>query len=212
MTAPVTVVDFGAGNMFSVQRAFAHLGVEVLLADSPAQIESAARLVLPGVGAFTGCMNELKARKLDAPMRAYAASGRPLLGICVGMQMLFDSSDEFGASPGLGLIAGAVRAIPVKGPTGEHKVPHVGWSGLYPAGEQWTDGLLGGVEPGDQVYFVHSFTAHPVNEEVRLADSDYDGCRISAAVRAGNILGCQFHPEKSGETGLRILSNFASLL
>ena len=212
MTTTVTLVDFGAGNMFSVQRAFAHLGVEVLLADSPAQIESAARLVLPGVGAFAGCMNELRARKLDVPVRAYAASGRPLLGICVGMQMLFDSSDEFGASPGLGLIAGAVRAIPIKGPAGKHKVPHVGWSGLYPVGAEWTDGLLDGIAPGDQVYFVHSFAACPVDEGFRLADSDYDGCRISAAVRAGNILGCQFHPEKSGETGLRILSNFASLL
>ena len=211
MSATVTVVDFGAGNMFSVQRAFAHLGVEVLLADSPARIESAERLVLPGVGAFAGCMNELKARKLDEPVRAYAASGRPLLGICVGMQMLFDCSDEFGTAHGLGLIAGAVRAIPVNGPRGEHKVPHIGWSGLFPMGQPWTNGLLSGIEPGDQVYFVHSFTAHPVNEECRLADSDYDGCRISAAVRAGNILGCQFHPEKSGETGLRILSNFASL-
>lgn len=212
MTAIVTVVDFGAGNMLSVQRAFEHLGAIVQLADSPAAVAGAARLVLPGVGAFAGCMNEIKARQLDVPVRAYAASGRPLLGICVGMQMLFDSSEEFGVTQGLGLVPGRVLAIPCKDDLDRsHKVPHIGWAGLSPVAQEWKGGLLDGVKPSSQVYFVHSFTAHPIDAKHRLADSSYDGCRISAAVRAGNIHGCQFHPEKSGEIGLHILENFLNL-
>lgn len=212
MTVVVTVVDFGAGNMLSVRRAFEHLGAVVQLADSPAAIAGAKRLVLPGVGAFAGCMTELKVRKLDAPVCAYTASGRPLLGICVGMQMLFDSSEEFGITRGLGLIPGKVLAIPTKGGHGRlHKVPHIGWAGLSPVIREWEGGLLDGIKPSSQVYFVHSFTAHPIEETHRLADSSYDGCRISAAVQAGNIHGCQFHPEKSGEIGLHILKNFLDL-
>lgn len=212
MTGPkVTVADFGSGNLLSVWRALTHLGAQVTMADGAAGIADAERLIVPGVGAFADSMAGLEARGLAAPIKAFAATGRPTLGICVGMQMLFDASEEFGRRAGLGLIAGEVRRIPAEGRDGRrHKVPHVGWNALT-ATADWTGTLLAGLPDGAFVYYVHSFTAHPAAESNRLADTDYDGCRIAGLVRRGNLYGCQFHPEKSGEVGLSILKNFLGL-
>jgi glutamine amidotransferase len=210
MTA-VTIADFGSGNLLSVHRALAHLGATITVATTAAEIAGAARLIVPGVGAFADSMTNLTSRGLAQPVKDFAASGRPCLGICVGMQMLFDSGEEFGDSAGLGLIPGAVRRIPATGTDGRpHKVPHVGWNRLA-AVSDWSGTILDGTPEGAFVYYVHSFAGHPASESHRLADSDYDGCRIAGVVRRGNLYGCQFHPEKSGEIGLAILANFLRL-
>jgi glutamine amidotransferase len=205
----VTVVDYGRGNLLSVARAFEHCGAKVALVDEPSRVAAAERLVLPGVGAFGDAMGELARRGLDAAIRAFAATGRPFLGICLGMQLMLDESEEFGTHDGLGLIPGAVTAVPAAGADGRlHRVPHIGWNALRPANGGWDGTVLGGVAPGSSVYFVHSFAANPQSDSDRLADCDYDGVRIAAAIRRGAWTGCQFHPEKSGPVGLRIIENF----
>lgn len=206
----IVVVDFGAGNLLSVCRAFHHLGVEVTLATTPEAVLAADRLVLPGVGAFGACMSNLRASGLDAPVKAFAASGKPFLGICVGMQMLFDASEEFGENPGLGLVPGRVVPVPPVGTDGRpHRIPHVGWNRIQPPeGRAWAGTPLAAVRPGEAVYFVHSFMGVPVDPADALAFADYDGVPLLAAVRRGNLTGCQFHPEKSGLIGLAILGGF----
>ena len=208
MSSSVTVVDYGMGNLHSVNRAFEHLGAHVMLTEDAAGIAKADRLVLPGVGAFRRGMEELGRRGLIDAIRNYAAAGRPLLGICLGMQMLFDESDEFGLHSGLRLIPGRVSAIPSsRADGGSRKIPHIGWSGLLRVAD-WTATLLDGLEEGAEAYFVHSYTAFPTEGRHLVAEADYDGFRITAVVRKSNIYGCQFHPEKSGPVGLQMLSRF----
>jgi glutamine amidotransferase len=208
----VTVIDYGAGNLFSVRRALEKCGTEPLFTDSVEAIASAPRLILPGVGAFADGMGGLRERGLIAPLRDYARSGRPMLGICLGMQMLLSKSEEFGEHEGLDLIAGKVVSLPPTGVNAErHKIPHIGWSRLeHPPGPHapWRDSILADVRPGEAVYMVHSYTAVPDDARHRLADCHYNGRLISAAIRARNVYGCQFHPEKSGPLGLRILAAF----
>jgi glutamine amidotransferase len=205
------VVDYGRGNLLSVTRAIEHCGTAPRLSDDAREIAAADRVVLPGVGAFGDAMAELRRRRLTDSILDYASTERPLLGICIGMQILFDRSEEFGLHDGLGLIPGAVAAIPPTGADGEpHKVPHIGWSEIAPpeTGPSWEDTPLAGIDPGTRFYFVHSFTARPADPASRLADADYDGRTISAMVRRGPLFGCQFHPEKSGPSGLRVIENF----
>jgi glutamine amidotransferase len=207
----VTVVDYGLGNLLSVRRAFERAGAEVLVTESPEAVEGADRLVLPGVGAFSDGMRELARRELVAPLRTYAATGRPLLGICLGMQLLLEESEEFGHTEGLGVIPG--RAVDVRSlaPGQALKVPHIGWSVLVePRPEAWRGTPLEPLEPGACVYFVHSFAAVPGEEGDRIADTEYDGCRFAAVLRRGAILGTQFHPEKSGPAGLAIVERFVA--
>jgi glutamine amidotransferase len=207
----ITVVDYGIGNLMSVSRALQTVGAKVHMSAVPAEIERAGRLVVPGVGAFGDCMRGLAEHGMVEPIKAYAASGRPLLGICVGMQILFDSSEEFGEFGGLGLIPGRVRKVPALAADGRpHKIPHIGWSGIVPARQDWRGTLLEGIDSGAATYFVHSYAPEPADERDRLADTYYDGCRISAVVQHGAIAGCQFHPEKSAAVGLKILANFAN--
>lgn len=211
MPQRVTIVDYGLGNIFSVARAVEHFGAEVELTDEPARLLEAERLILPGVGAFANGMQGLRDRGLVEPLRAYAAGGRPLLGICLGMQMLVSQSEEFGTHEGLGIIPGKVVAISGKdGGGGAMKVPHIGWSELArpPSRPGWGDTVFSGVDEKSSAYFVHSFTVVPEREADRLADTWYGDCRISAAVQHGNVAGCQFHPEKSGPNGLKIVRNF----
>jgi len=211
MSKLVTIVDYGIGNIFSVTRAFEHCGAEVLLTDKPQDVLAASSLVLPGVGAFSNGMNGLHVRGLIEPLREYAASGRPLLGICLGMQMLFTESTEFGEHRGLNIIGGRIVPIEPKGAGGEPlKVPHIGWSQLMrtPDGPEWGSSILKHLNEEEDCYFVHSFTAVPDDEHHRLADTYYGSSRVSAAVAKGNVYGCQFHPEKSGVTGLKIIEGF----
>ena len=208
---PVTLVDYGIGNIFSVTRALEHCGAEVALTADPAAILAAPRLVLPGVGAFSNGMQGLRERGLIEPLRAYAASGRPLLGICLGMQMLFTASSEFGEHEGLGLIEGRIEAIEPYDDDGSRlKVPHIAWNRLVAteAGPAWERSILKYVGEDPHCYFVHSFGAQPVDPAHRLADTLYGRTRISAAVAKGRVYGCQFRPEKSGETGLSVIRAF----
>lgn len=210
----VTVIDYGVGNLLSVQRGLEHCGAQVTVTGDPESILKAARVVLPGVGAFARGMGELRRAHLDGVVREVASRGTPLLGICLGMQMLLDESEEFETTPGLGIVPGRVTAIPTRNPAGgQQKVPHVGWGSLVPSdgGSAWEGGLLKTVNSGDAVYFVHSFMAAPSMPEHRIADTHYGGVQVSAVIQKDRVFGCQFHPEKSGAVGLRILGSFLSL-
>ena len=206
----VCVIDYGMGNLASVCRAFEHLGADTVLSADHTELERADALVLPGVGAFGDGMAALHERGLVDVIRRLAAAGKPLLGICLGAQMLFDQSEEFGEHQGLGLIPGRIRHIPTQGANGERiKVPHMGWADLAPeAGAGQPGSLLRDTPAGSAVYFVHSLHAVPINEADRIASCNHAGNRLTAAVRLGNIHGCQFHPEKSGPVGLHILKNY----
>jgi len=207
----ITIVDYGMGNILSVQRAFEYCGAQVIISDNPQYIKNSDYLVLPGVGAFADGMKELSERGLIEPIIDFASKERPFLGICLGMQMMMGKSEEFGIHDGLGLIPGSVVRIPDEDINGlRHKIPHIGWNALeLPSNKKtWNGTILEGVEPGETVYFVHSYTAVPINLPNRLADAFYNGQIISVAVQSGYLYGCQFHPEKSGVTGLKIIDNF----
>lgn len=212
MNAPeVTVIDYGVGNMLSVQRGFEHCGAEVILTADPEQILAAKRVVLPGVGAFGNAMQALERLSLVAVIRELAHRQTPLLGICLGMQLLLEESEEFGIAAGLGLIPGRVIPVPTQTQSGERqKIPHIGWSALYPSNVSrgWNGTVLQDNLPGETAYFVHSFMAVPSNPSHRIADCVYGGHRIAAVIGRGQTTGCQFHPEKSGEVGLKILRRF----
>ena len=206
---PVVVVDYGIGNVHSVLKALRHEGADVTLTSDVGAISSAERLVLPGVGAFAEGMRELSARGLVDPLKRYLAEGRPFLGICLGMQLLLSESEEFGRHEGLGFFPGRVVKLDVRAGV---KVPHIGWTPIVePAPSRFSGTFLEGTQPGTMAYFVHSFSAVPEREEDRLADADYGGFRVSAAVSRGRVAGCQFHPEKSGPKGLAMLRRFLSL-
>ena len=206
MKPVVTVVDYGMGNLLSVTRALEHCGASVALAESPGEVLGADRLLLPGVGAFGDGMGELTRRELAPAVRAFAGTGRPLMGICLGMQMLLGGSDEFGTHVGLGLIPGWVRKLPYNGGL---KLPHIGWSAVTrPDGVEWSRTILDGIEPGKEMYFVHSFCACPEEDSHVLASTTYGDQAFCSVMRMDNVSGCQFHPEKSGEAGLRIIRDF----
>jgi glutamine amidotransferase len=210
-SAPVAVVDYGVGNLLSVRRALEHCGATVAVTADPAVILAAKHVVLPGVGAFANGMTALQRQGLTGAVRQVATGGRLLLGICLGMQMLFDDSMEFGLTAGLGLIAGSVVAVPSIASDGRvQKIPHIGWNSLLlPAGrESWNGTLMQDLRPGDAAYFVHSFMANPVDPRHRIADCHYGGIPVAAVVGRDNVLGCQFHPEKSGQAGLSVLRRF----
>jgi imidazole glycerol-phosphate synthase subunit HisH len=209
--AEVAVMDYGVGNLLSVRRALEHCGATVTVTADHDALLSAPRVILPGVGAFANGMAELHRRGLDDVATEIAHRGVPLLGICLGMQMLLDESEEFGASAGLGLIPGKVLAVPAVTATGfPQKIPHIGWNALVlPEGRKsWAGTLLRHVKATDAVYFVHSFMSQPLDPAHRLADCLYGGVPISAVIAHRNVFGCQFHPEKSGEVGLNILRAF----
>lgn len=210
----VSVVDYGVGNLLSVAQAFERLGAVVEFVSTPAEIMNAERLVLPGVGAFRDGMAGLRQRGLVDPLRRYAETGRPFLGICLGMQLMLAVSEEFGETEGLGLIEGRVVPVPKTRADGTpHKVPHIGWNELLTADgrDAWTNSLLSDLPDQRDVYFVHSFMARPDDDANVLAVCDYHGQKVTAALRKGHLMGCQFHPEKSGPTGLHILKRFLEL-
>ncbi len=210
----VAVVDYGMGNLLSVRRGLEHCGATVTVTSDPDIILSASRVVLPGVGAFADGMAELRSQGLDAIVREVVVQGSFLLGICLGMQMLLDESQEFGTTEGLGLIPGQVVPIPATTIHGHsQKIPHIGWNSLVLSNglKNWESSLLQGVNPGEAAYFVHSFMASPTNPSHCIADCCYGGINVPAVIRAGNVYGCQFHPEKSGEVGLKVLRRFLSL-
>ena len=195
----VAIIDYGVGNLRSVEKAFAATGCDAVISSDEETLRAARRLVLPGVGAFGACMKALKERGFDRLVLEKASEGTPLLGVCVGMQMLFEESDEFGSTPGLGLLKGSVRRF-----AGDLVVPQVGWNRIHQKREH---ALFDGVADGAFCYFVHSFYCQPGDEEVVVGETEY-GQRYASVVARENICGVQFHPEKSQDIGLKMLRNF----
>ena len=198
----IAIIDYGVGNLFSLKSSFAAIGQEAAVTNDPEEIRRADRVILPGVGAFRDAAEKLRASGMDRVVKDEAAKGKPLLGICLGMQLLFEKSFEYGEHEGLGLLQGEIRPIAERIPSGL-KIPQMGWNSLRILKES---PLLKFTREGEYVYFVHSYSA--VNcEENLLAVTNY-GTALTACVGKDNVFGCQFHPEKSGETGLRILKAF----
>lgn len=207
----VTLIDYGVGNLLSVQRGLEHCGAKVIITSSPENILAAKKVVLPGVGAFANAMQALVSLGLVEVIRELGQRKTPLLGICLGMQLLLDESDEHGVTAGLGLIPGRVIAVPDRSISGmPQKIPHIGWSSLQPFNVEqgWRNTLLEDNRPDEAVYFVHSFMAVPNNPAHRIADCLYGDHKIAAVIGCDQITGCQFHPEKSGDAGLKILNKF----
>ncbi len=202
----IAIIDYGVGNLFSLKSSFAMIGAEVTITRDADVIRSADRIILPGVGAFEDAAKKLKELKLDVLLKEEAEKGKPLMGICLGMQMLFEKSFEYGEHEGLGLLKGAVRPIAEKVPEGL-KIPHMGWNALQFHGEKHS--LFRYIKEGDCVYFVHSYAATGCEDSL-IASAEY-GAALTAAVAKGNVMGCQFHPEKSGNVGLNILRAFCEM-
>lgn len=198
----IGIIDYGVGNLFSLSSSFKAIGEEVFISADKDMLDKADKLILPGVGAFGDAVKKLKDSGLDIFVKEKAKSGTPLLGICLGMQMLFEKSFEYGEHDGLGLLTGAV--VPMSKYTQTLKLPHMGWNELHITNKD--SKLMKNTKDGEHVYFVHSFCA--VSCEDSLAAVTEYGFNVTAAVEKGNVYGCQFHPEKSGEAGLKILKAF----
>ena len=196
----IAIIDYGVGNLRSVEKAFAATGNPATVSGDESVLRRAKGLVLPGVGAFAACMKELSTRGFDALVRERVMKGTPLLGVCVGMQMLFEESDEFGKSSGLGLLPGRVRRF-----SDDLVVPHVGWNQVRKAS---VHPLLGSIEDNAFFYFVHSYYCEPNDETMVVGETDY-GLSYASVVAHGDLYGVQFHPEKSQAVGLQLLNNFA---
>ena len=198
----IAIIDYGVGNLFSLEHSFMAVGAEPVVTGDPEDLLRADRVILPGVGAFGDAAKKLRQTGLDAVVKDVAAKGVPVMGICLGMQLLLDVSFEFGEHRGLGLIPGEVRPISEVIPA-DLKIPHIGWNALD---VRRLHPILKSVKPGDCVYFVHSYYGARCDQSV-LATAEY-GAPLTAAIGRGNVCGCQFHPEKSGDVGLGILKSF----
>ena len=205
----ISIIDSGLSNIYNVCQAFKYIGMNVDIIES-ADDKLSDYLVLPGVGSFENGLSELYNKKLIESIKKHIKGNKPFLGICLGMQMMLEQSKEFGNFNGIGIIQGEVIKIPHYGKYNlKHKIPHIGWNKniIKQNGTQ----LLQNVSDGTATYFVHSYMAQPTNKENIIATCDYNGVNITSIIRHGNSYGCQFHPEKSGENGLKILTNFANL-
>ncbi|HZG73189.1 MAG TPA: imidazole glycerol phosphate synthase subunit HisH [Chondromyces sp.] len=203
----IGIVDYGMGNLFSVSKALERLEIPFIISDSPEELDRTKGLILPGVGAFKDAMALLRENKLDDFLRSYVASDRPLLGICLGMQLLFEGSEENGPSEGLGLLKGHVLRIPAEKDGETFKVPHMGWNKLT---FHKDSPVLHEVEEGF-VYFVHSYYVSEMDPEELIASASYT-VEVPAVVGKGNVFGMQFHPEKSSKVGVKLLENFAKAM
>ena len=201
----VAIIDYGVGNLFSLSRSLTAIGAESVVTNDAAEIAGASHVILPGVGAFADAYGKLCASGMDKAVYAAADRGKPLLGICLGMQLLFERSFEYGEHPGLGLLKGEVVGMDGRLPFGL-AIPHIGWNALH---IKRPGGVLKYVNEGDCVYFVHSYYAADCDESL-TATAEY-GIDLTASVQSGNLYGCQFHPEKSGKVGLGILRAFCEL-
>jgi glutamine amidotransferase len=207
----VTIVDYGMGNLLSVSRALEKVGASVNITSNSKDVTDANYLVLPGVGAFPNAMQAIRELGLERALQEVFHRQIPTLAVCLGMQLLMEESDEFGETMGLGIIEGKVIKIPRFGQDGKKlKSPHIGWSSLeYPSGrESWKDTVLSSNLPKEEVYFVHSYMVKPLLPQNIIATTTISGIVLPAVIENGSVTGCQFHPEKSGEIGLKILRNF----
>ena len=199
----IAIVDYGIGNLRSVQKALEYIGLEGTITSDKESILSSDGIILPGVGAFPDAMDNLKAQGLDLILNEAKEANKPILGICLGMQLLFDESDEIRICKGLGFIPGKIKKL-----YGGVKIPHMGWNSLDMVNE---NPILKGIKEGDYMYFVHSFYAEMGFNEDLIAECSY-GIQVPAVVARGNVYGTQFHPEKSGDIGIQILKNFGELI
>lgn len=219
----VVIIDYGMGNLFSIKRALEYLGGSAVISFEPSVISSAKRAILPGVGAFGDGMENLRKRNLIEPIKEFVRSGKPFLGICLGMQLLMAEGEEFGLHKGLDLVPGKVKRFPDSSTQGQiYKIPHVGWNSIVMPlwakktightksrdGCRWKGTIMDKIEEGAFMYFVHSYTAIPEFPQHLLAETNYGGNRFCSALRMDNLSGCQFHPEISGEVGLRVIREF----
>ena len=202
----IGICDYRMGNLASVKNAFALLGESVAVESDPEKLAGYDRIILPGVGAFGDAMAHLRERGMDEALKAFAQTGKPMLGICLGMQLLFESSEEFGPNPGLGLVKGRVVAFDPSRFTHPLKVPHMGWNRMFTKPHP----LFEGLDEAHYLYFVHSFHAAAVEENDIIGETEY-GYRFTSAVAHGNVMGIQPHPEKSHKNGLKILKNFINI-
>jgi imidazole glycerol-phosphate synthase subunit HisH len=203
----IAVIDYGIGNVRSMLSAFENQGAHVILTRNKEEILESDGVILPGVGAFSHGMESLNKYSLVEVIKDYIETNKPFMGICLGMQMLFDESEEFGKTVGLGLISGSVIRLPTAD-TKNEKLPHVSWNELNFKSSKWSGTILDGIKEGSDMYFVHSFVAKPDNVDNILSITEYSGYKFCSSVKKGNVYGCQFHPEKSGKIGLKIINNF----
>ena len=210
----IAIVDYRMGNLYSVKLACEHAGLHATITSDKKAILSADAVILPGVGAFGDAMNTLKELDLVSALRDVADSGKPLFGVCLGLQLLMESSEEFGAHEGLGIIKGSVVKLDAPQENGRTlKVPQVGWNQVHPATPtSWDGTLMQGVTPGERFYFVHTYVVEPDDADVVCSTTTYGHVEFCSSVRYENVFACQYHPERSGERGLRVYRNLKQLL
>lgn len=207
----IAIIDYGIGNIRSIVNALEKVGATVLLTRDRNNILNADGVVLPGVGAFAHGMEQLKLYELVDVLKEYALTEKPLLGICLGMQMLFSKSNEFTETEGLGIIPGNIERLKLLD-SNQQKLPHISWNGLYESEKKtWVDTILDGIKPCEDMYFVHSFAAVPNDRNDVLSTTVYSEYEFCSSVKRGNVYGCQFHPEKSATEGLKIIKNFVKI-
>jgi glutamine amidotransferase len=206
--AEALIIDYGLGNLFSVERACAAVGIQARISRDPRELERARAVILPGVGAFGEAMSALNKLDLVRPLHDYAATGRPLMGVCLGMQLMLERSYEFGIHKGLGLLPGEVLPLEPQVEGGRRlKVPHIGWNALIPTPSGWNDSLLASLQPGAPMYFVHSFYCRPADPACERSWTRFGGQNICSSLKRGEVEAFQFHPERSGPEGLKIYQN-----
>lgn len=206
----IVIIDYQLGNLFSVNQALINIGLNTIISSDPGDISTADAIILPGVGAFGDAMTSLKELGLVEPIKASINAGKPFLGICLGLQLLFDSSEEFGANEGLGIIKGTVKKF--SNLDREYKIPQISWNQIFYTNENdHNQTPMVGIKNGEFFYFVHSYYVQPLESDVILTDTIYGNITYVSSIFKDNIFACQFHPEKSAQEGLRIYSNWASL-
>lgn len=217
LNSQIAIIDFEMGNLFSVKRACEYVGLDPLVTSDASSIMRSAAMILPGVGAFGDAMDILKRLDLISPIKEYIGSGRPFMGICLGLQLLMSESEEFGHHKGLDIIKGRVAKFPTAGDARRTiKVPQVGWNRIYRpphvSKETWQNSPLRGVRNNEYMYFVHSFYTIPDDPKMALTYTAYEGTEYSSSMLSNNVFACQFHPEKSSHEGMKIYENFAALI
>jgi imidazole glycerol-phosphate synthase subunit HisH len=211
----IVIIDYGLGNLFSVQHVCKHLGFETIVSQDQKDISNADALILPGVGAFGDAITQIRTLDLEMPIKDFVDSGKPFMGVCLGMQLLFSESDEFGSHKGLDIIKGSIKKIPGITSSGNKvRVPQIAWNRIWESknGIPWKQSPLSTIKNGSYMYFVHSYYAAPAKTSVILTETEYEGLTYCSSVIQNNVFATQFHPEKSAEEGIEIYRNWLTLI